>query len=287
MGVLRVFPRRTAYTPAGGLVAVGEPDLFLAERRREISPVDEIHVSCVFTWDRERCEQLAEIWSHALGAPARVGGPGTLEAPGEFQPGQYVKHGVTFTSRGCPNACPWCMVPSVEGKLRELEIQQPGHVIQDNNLLACSKRHIKNVFRMLGTQRKAAEFKGGLEVQRLDVWHIELLRDLRGKGKLRELWLAQDAPEVSPRLHGVVSKLRTFLARQRVRCYVLVGYNGETVAHAHKRLDEVWEAGAMPFAQYYRAPTESTWKKPPAEWRSLIRNWSRPALMAAAHEDEE
>ena len=32
----------------------------------------------------------------------------------------------------CNNNCPWCIVPKIEGKLKELPIV-PGNIIQDNN----------------------------------------------------------------------------------------------------------------------------------------------------------
>ena len=43
--ILRVFPHRTSYTPTDALAFAGEPLGLL------IPPHDEVHISCVFTWD--------------------------------------------------------------------------------------------------------------------------------------------------------------------------------------------------------------------------------------------
>lgn len=49
-----------------------------------------------------------------------------------------------FLTRGCPNKCPWCVVPSKEGKIRPYmdveEIMVDGRtdlIAMDNNVLAC------------------------------------------------------------------------------------------------------------------------------------------------------
>ena len=53
--ILRVFPRKTSYTPDDELAFVGMPTMFIPEH-------DEIHISCTFTWDKELCENLAYQW---------------------------------------------------------------------------------------------------------------------------------------------------------------------------------------------------------------------------------
>ena len=82
-----------------------------------------------------------------------VGGPAFGAGGRIFKPGLYVKHGVTFTSRGCPNKCRFCLVPALEGKIQVLPIRS-GNIVQDNNLLACPQGHLNQVFKMLKTQKK-------------------------------------------------------------------------------------------------------------------------------------
>ena len=53
MKIIRVFPKRTSYTPADDYVFIGMPPMkpFIPEH-------DEVHISCTFTWDKEYCEEL-------------------------------------------------------------------------------------------------------------------------------------------------------------------------------------------------------------------------------------
>ena len=166
--IIRVFPRRTAATPTDDLVRVGTgPGLF--------DQADEVHVSVTFTWDLPAAERLAKAWEPV--APVRIGGPATGEAGGDFTPGRYVKGGYVLTSRGCPNRCWFCSVWRREGaEIRELPITAGWNVL-DDNLLACSDQHIRNVFEMLKGQKSNGriQFTGGLEAKRLKPWHVEVM----------------------------------------------------------------------------------------------------------------
>ena len=93
--ILRVFPRRTKQTPTDDMAFVGDPGLFMPD-------ADEVHVSVTFTWDKSEAERLAESWGKHYGT-VKVGGPAYGDRGDTFTPGMYVKEGVTFTSRGCPN----------------------------------------------------------------------------------------------------------------------------------------------------------------------------------------
>jgi len=49
--ILRVFPYKTSYTPADDMAWFGMPGLF-------IPPHEEVHISCVFSWNMDYCESL-------------------------------------------------------------------------------------------------------------------------------------------------------------------------------------------------------------------------------------
>lgn len=105
--IARVFPSRTAQTPVDDYAFVGNPPLFLPD------DITEVHVSVTFSWDLPEAERLCEAWERI--APVKMGGPATGQRGEEFTPGMYVKQGVTFTSRGCPNNCWFCIVPKRDG----------------------------------------------------------------------------------------------------------------------------------------------------------------------------
>jgi hypothetical protein len=237
---------------------IGDPPLMRPE-------ADEVHVSCTFTWDKERATRLWRAWGQYY--PTKLGGPAFDVMPGCFVPGMYLKEGVTFTSRGCNNRCPWCLVPHIEGSLVEYDTFPVGNIVQDNNLLQCSQSHLKQVFTMLKGQR-AIEFTGGLDARLMTSWIADQIRAVR----VKQLFLACDTDKGLEPLRNATRLLA--MPKDKVRCYVLCGFN-QTIAEAEERLRQVWDTGAIPFAQLYQ-PSDR-WIKYPQGWRDLARTWSRPA----------
>ena len=268
MKVIRVFPRRTKLTPRDDYAFVGWPPSELIRPE-----ADEAHVSVAFSWDVKRAWELYEAWRQLYNV-VRIGGP-AFNDPGKVcYPGQYIKLGVVFTSRGCNNQCPWCLVPKREGKLREIAFF-PGNIINDNNLLQCSRQHLDRVFAMLKGQH-GIEFAGGLDARLITDTIADDLRGLR----IKQLFLACDTKESINSLRKAMNKLQGFKRRQ-LRCYVLIAHNGETISEATARLEEVWASGCLPFVQLYQ-PAEK-YIKYSHEWKALAREWSRPAAMFANH----
>lgn len=273
MKIIRVFPRRTKLTPNDRYAFVGDPPMIRPE-------ADEVHVSCTFTWDKEKAERLQKAWSQyyrvvKLGGPVYgctgLGSDG-IQLP--FTSGKYIKSGVTFTSRGCENQCPWCLVPFREGKLSEQFNFPPGHLIQDNNFLQCSQYHIDKVFEMLRYQGRPVSFTGGLDSRLVNQQFVDELKTV----PIDQIFLACDTDNAIKPLQKAVNLIG--LPRDKVRCYVLLKFNpDETIAQATARLAEVWEAGAIPFAQLYQPPDK--WINYSKEWTRFTRTWQRPAATKA------
>lgn len=268
MRILRVFPRRTSFTPEDDLAFVGMPPLpsFIPEH-------DEIHVSCTFTWDKKQCEELAFQWEGRTNKPVKLGGPAYGSEAYDFIQGLYIKHNIVFTTRGCNNHCPWCCVSKLEGPLRELPICQ-GNVIQDNNFLQASRAHKEKVFDMLRTQYGVC-FRGGLEADLVDDHFVDNITSLR----IKELWLACDTDARLPEFKKACEKLRRAgFSRDKIHCYVL-SY-GKNMDSDEARARSVYEAGAMPFMQLYRdfSDKKTEYSK---EWNAFARMWQRPAAIRA------
>ena len=258
-------------TPDDAYVFIGDPPLWRPE-------ADEVHVSVTFTWDIKEGKRLKDAWAqyHPV---VKLGGPAlNSEPPDGFTPGVYVTPGVTFTSRGCNNRCPWCLVPEHEGNLHTIPVT-PGHIIQDNNFLQCPAQHRAEVYRMLSVQRRAAEFSGGLDAGLVTDEVADELRGLR----IHQIFLAADTEAALKPLAKSIERL-SFLPRQKLRCYVLIAYGGETLEQAEARLRKVWELGAMPFSQLFQPP--DYYIEYDHDWRALNRTWSRPAAMKALMEAE-
>ena len=258
--MIRVFPRQTKWTPTDELAFIGDPPL--------IRPPDQpVRISATFTWDKIEAERLYRSWS-ALYSDVKIGGPAYDNPGGEFEPGRFVKEGVTITSRGCPKQCPFCFVPRREGIIRELPIKD-GWIVQDNNLLACSNEHVEKVFDMLRRQSKAICFNGGLDATFFTERHRGLLDSIR----LREAWFSCDRPNDLPEMERLSRKLEN-ISTNKKRCFVLIGYEDRSPEEAEKRCQQVYELGFLPFAQLYRNERPMKYS---TEWRSVARKWSRPA----------
>ena len=272
MPVLRVFPRKTNATPEDDYVAIGSPGLFVP------NDISEIHISVAFTWDLQEAEILAEQWGKF--GNVKIGGPAFNQQGGEFVPGMYLKRGYVITSRGCPNHCWFCAVPKREkGGLHELQIKD-GWNILDDNLLACSEKHIKAVFNMLKRQKHKPVFTGGIEAKILKAWHVELFKQV----KAERLYFAYDTPDdLEPLIHA--SKLfkdANFGNVHSLMCYVLIGYPRDTFEEAEKRLHTVLDLGFCPMAMLYRDYSGNTSK----EWRQFQRLWARPAIIFGNKKDK-
>lgn len=264
--VIRVFPDRNKWTPDDELAFVGEPPFF--RPGNEDTPV---MVSVTFTWWRRRAEQLADSWRRFY-RNVRVGGPAYDDPGGEFTPGMFMKKGCTITTRGCPKKCGWCKVPFSEGAQRLLSIQ-PGWIVQDNNLLSTPEAHFVSVFEMLRQQNRACFFNGGLDKHYLKPWHVPFFDSVR----IGELWWAADVPDDYKWLMRV-KELFAHVPMRKMRCYTMIGYEGETLSQATERIEKVFELGFMPFSQLYQPPTaDRPTKIYSAEWKAVNRKWSRPA----------
>ena len=267
MKVARVFPTKTSMCPDDPDVYFGLPDLFTPK-------YDEVHISVTFTWDIKKAERLKNEWDRK--GTVRIGGCAYGDRGANFVSGFYLRKGITITSRGCPNNCGFCFVPKREGRIRELPIVE-GNIIQDNNLLACSRGHLAKVFKMLKTQ-KHIDFSGGFESARVTDEIVEELRGLR----IYQIWLAYDHPNAERSLNQAVNRLSKYFKRDKIRCYVLIGYEGDTLERAENRLRKAWEIGTLPFAMRYRTPDPSwngTYLFKERSWNLLARQWTRPAIM--------
>lgn len=266
--MIRVFPKRTKWTPIDDLAIIGDPPLFRL-------PEMPVKISCTFTWHIAECLRLQRSWKRFY-KDVQVGGPAFEDPGGEFEPGRFLKPGVTITSRGCPKKCKYCFVPVREGKIREYPIHE-GSILQDNNILACSEHHQRAVFGMLANQ-KQIDFNGGLDAELLRPWHVKEFEKL----SVRHFWFACDEPGTMRHIEKVADLMSGYKYWQK-RCYVLIGFNGETVLEAEKRLEWVYAKGFLPFAQLYQDGNKKRpWSK---EWDSLQRKWCRPAAYRTKKHD--
>ena len=278
-GIIRVFPRKTSYTPTDEYAFISHPmfneiDGQIEHKKyRTLPEHKEVHISCTFTWDKEACLRLQKLWQKDTNKPIKLGGPAFGSSAENFVQGLYLKSNIIFSTRGCNNNCPWCCVPKLEGKLKELPICQ-GNIIQDNNFLQANKSHKNKVFEMLKTQ-KGICFKGGLEADLIDEHFVNGISNLN----IAELWLACDTDARLPEFKKACDKLaKAGFNREKIKCYCL-SY-GKDREKDEARARAIYEAGAMPFVQLYRDFSDKKTEYP-KDWNEWARTWQRPAATRA------
>jgi hypothetical protein len=268
MSVLRVFPRKTKATPDDDMVRIGIGDV--------PDNTSRIEISCLFTWDRAEAERLYNHYRQ-YGLPVAIGGVALNSPAHAFIPGKYIKHGYVITSRGCPNHCWFCDVHDREGGIRELPITDGSNLL-DSNLLACSDEHIRKVLDMLG-RHKNPQISGGLEAKRLKLWQAQQMKRI----KMKQLFFAYDC-ESQTKLDELREAARLCFeagftpASKALRCFVLIGFPGDTLHKAEGRLRDVARMGYTPMAMLYRSREH-------VDWAGFQRMYTRPAIMASLLKD--
>ena len=203
---------------------------------------DTLYISVPFTWLMDEAERIASKWKGHV----KIGGPGTME-PSEcegFSPLLFHNPAATFTTRGCPNACPFCAVPKLEGAFRELQDFRPAPVVCDNNLLAASYKHIERVVDKLKVFR-LVDFNQGLEARLFTPEVADLLGKLRCIVRFAfDHW----GNEASVKDAIDLCKERT---TKNIRVYCLTGFK-DTPESARGRLELVRSWGVMTSPMRYQ-----------------------------------
>jgi hypothetical protein len=102
---------------------------------------------------------------------------------------------------------------------------------------------------------------------------VELLKELRPK----QIFFAFDTADDLPALEEAARLFRAaeYGTRNNLRCYVLIGYPGDSFREAERRLRTVMLLGFCPMAMLYRDMSGTT----KLEWRRFQRLWARPAVI--------
>ena len=177
-------------------------------------------------------------------------------------------HAIGFLTRGCIRACPWCVVPKKEGKIRPYstwqEIKRPDSrdiVFMDNNVLAC-QRGIEQIEDM-GGKNVRVDFNQGLDARLITDDVARMLARLKWINYIR---MSADTDAMLDVVLTAIDRLGKYGVKPyRVFVYVLI----QDIESGERRAIALRDVGANPFAQPYRDFTTNA--EPPQEWRDLAR----------------
>lgn len=217
---------------------------------------DTANISVVFSWDVGKALTDA-VNLGRQGYKVRIGGPAAKNAgvasSGDFPALQYHNPNAMFTSRGCPNHCSFCLVPTIEGDWfsapDELWKDDPKPIICDNNPTA-SLPHFEEVCYAVRPLH-GIDFNQGISAMTLTPKHCDLLRML----DFKVIRLAWDHTNYESKLRkGWELLIRHGIPANKITIYVLVGYK-DSPADALYRLQTVKDWGSYPFAMRYQSLT--------------------------------
>lgn len=187
-----------------------------------------------------------------------------------------------FLTRGCPNKCPWCVVPRKEGKIRPYmdcdEIAIEGRtklVLMDNNILAAGDYAVQQMEKIIERGYRI-DFNQALDARLVDDRFARLLAKIK--------WIDRRIRFGCDTQVQIDDCMR---AIERINSY---GYSGEYFLYTmlndnfqecYERLMYLWEINhraredhkpnIYPYAQPYRDPDNP--KRPIPQWQRDMAQW--------------
>ena len=187
-----------------------------------------------------------------------------------------------FLTRGCPRACPFCIVAGKEGRasvkvadLPEWWSGQKNIKLLDPNLLAC--RDHMELLGQLAESGAQVDFTQGLDARLLTVENIQAIGTIR----LKEIHFAWDYMEESGAVVRGLRRYATYGKKNRhgkyATVYVLTNY-GTTMKENLFRIYTLRDMGYDPYVMVYSKPNA------PREIR-LLQRWCNNRLIFRAEPD--
>ena len=223
---------------------------------------DLIKVSCIFTRNGPQAQGMERLFPNV-----EVGGYGAnlkqlLPEVEHIMPDYSlydVDYCVGFTSRGCIRACPWCVVPKAEGRMRDnapiTEFYRPDFgklILYDNNFLA-SPRFEENMDYLIENKVKVC-FNQANDIRLVNDENAELLAKVDYRDdqfKTKRHYFAFDTPEIeNDVLRGISTLKKVGIKPQHLMFYVLVGFDTTYEEDIH-RIKVLLKEKALPYVMCY------------------------------------
>jgi hypothetical protein len=254
------------------------------------------YLSIAFTWRLREAREKAIRYADQ-GYRVRAGGPGTFRPHGYLKdvaelggqlPDAVRRHHpyATVASRGCPENCPWCIVPAMWGTTFTLLPEFPLRpVLCDDNLSALSIQYQTHIIeRYRAADMPLMDANSGFAPRSFDGGTFERWSEI-----LRGPWrFGYDTLKERADVQAMMSLLRSRGVRPRkIQVYVMIGH--EPPDTCLQRIQEVIAWGGEPYVQRHmklNALEKEPWVRPDLGWtaRSLrdMARWANRRIWRRA-----
>lgn len=167
---------------------------------------------------------------------------------------------IMFTSRGCINRCPFCLVPKLEGEMRSVLKDPFSHIhpehtrviLWDNNFLALTDWEEK--IRLLSESNKWIDFNQGLDARLMTKDKAEALATL----KIKDIKMAYDGTHEKNAVHRAVELLEDAgFSRRKISFYTLYNFYDDisrfydTPDEFYARVTDIIDMGCASYPMRY------------------------------------
>jgi len=228
--------------------------IYLTKGQIPKKKVDIFYFSTIFPFDFKNDVSIISAYAKRYqSSKIHIGGPSISIIPDkfeyflkknknvEFKTGLYneldsyepdynicnVEFSYGFTSRGCINKCPWCIVPKVEGDLRvvrdwrkAIDVKRKIFKGMDNNILACDTGHIEEVFDYINRFDIKVDFNQGMDCEKLMTSENVKKLFIKYKNIWNKIRFAWD----SKRVDKYALESLKFLSKNKIKCEDMVWY---------------------------------------------------------------
>lgn len=167
--------------------------------------------------------------------------------------------GLLFTTRGCPNRCPYCMVPKMERECKIIRswknniegTDRKDFVVFDNNILAFPEFHFSEVVRELNKNKKRVLFDNGFDCRLVtdnNAKELASLKYFRNGFRIAFDRMGDDGFYQTAMEKVIAAGLKV---KGNSFSYVLYNFD-DTPQEAYYRAQECWKYGSNPYLMEYR-----------------------------------
>ena len=189
-----------------------------------------------------------------------------------------------FLTRGCPNKCPWCVVPRKEGVIRpymdvdEVAIEgRTNLVLMDNNILAAGDYAVEQMEKIIERGYRV-DFNQGLDARLVTDRFARLLAKIRWIR--RRIRFGCDTHEQIAECEHAIDMINGYGYRGEYFLYTMIGGKSD-FKESYERTHYWWKRNHQcrdahkpniyPYAQPYRDPDNPNhvipqWQKDMAKW---------------------